>query len=175
MRILTVIAGIALMFTGIWCVAFPGGIFLGIAFVLGCVMIFAGLIECGAFFFCPKRTEGFAWMLAESLTTFILGCIVLSNQLTTESVIPLFFGMWVLFSGVTRLALALTLGKARDNAWIWVLALGLLSTGAGAYSFFNQIAVVLAITPLVGIFFLLQGINLVGNGVIIPGKKRRRR
>ena len=173
MRILLVVAGIVVMFTGIWCVAFPGGSFQSIAFVLGCVMVFAGTIECGAYFLCPKKPEGFGWMLAESLLTFIAGCLVLSGQLVLDAMIPLFFGMWVMFGGVTRLTLALALGKKRDNAWLWVLLLGVLSTASGFYAFFNQIAVVLSLMSLLGIYFLLQGINLLVNGIIIPGKKRK--
>lgn len=172
MRILTIFTGILLILTSIWCLAFSGTVFLSMAFVLGCVMVFAGICGCCAHFFGAVRPDAFTMMLAESIGTFVLGCVVLSNQLSTDAVVPLFFGMWVLFSGVTRLALAYSLRKSDKITWAWILALGVISTAVGTYSFFNQIAAGLAAMSLVGICFLLQGVNVLANGIHMPGKKR---
>ena len=172
MRILAVITGTILMLTGIWCFANRGTVFLSIAFVLGCVMASAGLLCILVYFFAPGRQAGFGWFFAEGLWMLLLSGIVLSNQLITESTIPLFFGMWILFCGVMRLAASLHLALVKSNSWIATLILGLLSTSAGVYAFFNQILIGLSAIILTGIFFLIQGINVLVYGVFIPVKKK---
>jgi len=172
MRFLAVITGIVLMLTGIWCLTNRGELFLSIAFVLGCVMIFAGALSALIYFFAPGKQGGFGWFLAEGLLTMSLGGIVLSNQLAMDSMIPLFFGMWILFCGVLRIVASLHLIMAKNNSWIVNLFLGTVSAAAGAYAFFNQIAAGLTIIILTGIYFLIQGVNVLAYGVFIPGKKR---
>ncbi|MCL1981837.1 MAG: DUF308 domain-containing protein [Clostridiales bacterium] len=175
MRILAVITGIALMLTGVWAFSNRGTVFLSIAFVLGCVMVFAGVTSILVYFFAPGKQDGFGWFFAEGFITLILGCIVLSNQLATDSVILAFFGMWILFCGVMRMVSSLHLVLVKNNSWIVNLFLGLISAAAGGYSFFNQIAAGLPLILLTGVFFMLQGVNVLAYGIFIPGKKKVKR
>jgi len=172
MRIITVVTSITLMLTGIWCISNQGEFFVNIAFVLGCVMVAVGVLCMLIYFFAPGKQGGFGWFLAEGLITAILGGIVLYNQLVTDSMIPVFFGMWIMFCGVMRVVASLHLVMARNNSWIVNLLLGLISTAAGGYAFFNQTALGLSIIILTGIYFLIQGVNILAYGVFIPGKKR---
>ena len=172
MRILTVITGMALMLTGIWCFAERGAVFSNIAFILGCAMVFAGVLSILIYFFAPGKQTGFGWFLAEGIITLILGGVVLSNQLATDSMVPFFFGMWVLFCGVMRAVASLHLIMVKNNSWIVNLALGLISMVAGGYAFFNQIAAGITVIILTGVYFLIQGVNVLVYGVFIPGKKR---
>ena len=172
MRILAVLTGIGLMATGIWCLAQRGTVFLNIAFVMGCAMSVAGFLCVLVYIFAPGKQEGFGWFLAEGLITMSLGGIVLSNQLVPDALILPFFGMWVLVSGILRIVAALNLILKRNHSWIVKLMLGLICTAAGVYAFFNQIILGLSIIILTGIYFLLQGANVVAYGFFIPGKKR---
>ena len=85
--------------------------------------------------------------------------------------IPVFFGMWILFCGIMRIVASLYLILIKNNAWIFTLALGVVSTSFGVYAFFNNIAADISIIILTGIIFLLQGINVLVYGIFIPGKK----
>ena len=172
MRILAVITGIALMLTGIWSFANRGKLFINIAFVLGCVMVIAGVFSVLVYFFAPGKRDGFGWFFAEGLMTLILGCIVLSNQLVTDTMIPVFFGIWILSCGIMRIVSSLHLVLVKNNSWVITLLLGILSAAAGVYAFYNQIAAGLPIIILTGIFFLIQGVNVLVYGVFIPGKKK---
>ena len=174
MRILTVLTSLAVIATGVWCVAYPGAVFPSMAFVLGCVMISAGVIMCGAYFFGPAKKDGFGWLLAEGLLMIILGGVVLSNQLVIDATIPLVFGMWTLYGGVGRLVLALARGRVRDRVWMWMLVLGILSTLGGMYPFFNQILFSLPMMPVIGICFLLQGLNILASAIIMPARRRKK-
>ena len=175
MRILAVIAGIVFMLTGIWCFAHRGVGFLNIAFVLGCVMVAVSLLSILVYFFAPGKQDGFGWFFAEGLTTLVLGNIVLANQLATDSMVPIFFGMWILFCGIMRIVASLHLILAKNNSWIVTLAAGLISASFGIYAFFNQsMSNSIPLIILTGIIFLIQGVNVLVYGVFIPGKKKAR-
>jgi len=173
MRILTVISGIALMCTGIWCFAHRGIVFLNIAFVLGIVMVIVGGLSVLVYFFAPVKQEGFGWYLAEGLIAIILGNVVLANLLVADLMVPIFFGMWILFSGVMRATEALNLFLAKDNTWIFNVSAGTISIFCGIYAFFNQsMADPIPLIILIGIIFMMKGVNILGYGVFMPVKKK---
>ena len=174
MRILAVITGICLMLTGVWLFANRGMVFLSIAFVLGCVMTTAGAASVLVYFFAPGKQDGFGWFFAEGLLTLILGGIVLSNQLVTDSMVLPFFGMWILFCGIIRIVSSLHLVLAKNNSWIITFFLGVISGFAGVYAFLNQAMAGMSIIILTGVYFLIQGVNVLAYGIFIPVKKKVR-
>ena len=50
MRILTIISGIFMVLTGVFCFMNPGQTFLSLAFIVGLVMVINGLIHALAYF-----------------------------------------------------------------------------------------------------------------------------
>jgi len=172
MRVLSIVVGIFLVLTSVWCFAHPGATFLSIAFLLGFAMFIHGLTAIFDYF-SVKKTEntGEGWLLADGITTFILSVLVLFNQLVADAAIPVFFGMWIIFSGVVRIVNALN--SAKKIWWIWTLSLGVLSILAGIYAFLNPMLADLAVVTVVGITFLLQGANMIFIGSVAKGKKKR--
>jgi len=173
MRILTIITGVLLVLTSIWCFAHPGATFASLAFILGCVMLFHGISGVLNYISTKDTQNGASWVLSDGIITFILACIVLSNQLAIDAIIPLFFGMWILFSGTMRIVASINLKKLGEKAWGITFALGLIGMIAGIYSFFNSIAAGLALVLMIGIFFLLQGVNMLTLGIGMIVEKRK--
>lgn len=174
MRILTIVSGIMLILTGLWCFANQGVTFAGLAFVLGLVMLLNGIIGVVAFIKMKDRLERMEWALSEAILAIILGCVVLSNQLVTDLIIIMFFGMWMLFSGCNQIVGALVLKRQDDISWNWTIGLGIISALAGIYSFYNSSFAGLTLGILVGIFFLIQGCNVLAFGIALPHAKKPR-
>ncbi len=172
MRILTIISGVFLILTGLWCFANQGVAFAALAFVLGIIMLINGIIGIVAFTKIKEKQGGLEWTLSEAMLSTVLGCIVLSNQLATDLIIIMFFGMWIMFSGCNRIVGALVLKKQGHVAWNWTMGLGVLSFLAGTYSFFNSTLAGLTLGILIGIFFLIQGCNVLTLGVAMPHEKK---
>lgn len=172
MRILTIISGVMLVLTGLWCFINQGVTFAGLAFVLGIVMVINGAICVAAFMKKKNKLEKMGWILSESILVIILGAIVLSNQLVTDLTIVMFFGMWMLFSGCNRIVGALTMKKQEDKSWTWTMGLGGVSVLAGIYAFLNPILAGLTVGMVVGICFLIQGMNILALGITMPHVKR---
>ena len=97
MRMLTIIGGVLMLLTGIFCFINPGQTFLAIAFVIGLVMVLNGLIHICAYMMgrgLNNKGDNNGWILTDALITLLLGILVLCNQLVADTAIPLVFGMW---------------------------------------------------------------------------------
>ncbi|MBK5245970.1 MAG: DUF308 domain-containing protein [Peptostreptococcaceae bacterium] len=172
MRILTIISGLLMMLAGVWCFANPGASFMSLAFILGIVMIIAGLTGAVNYFTEKNRNAEAGWVIAESILTFILGCIVLLNQIVVDAMVLIFFGMWLLYSGSLRIVAAFQLRKLKEKAWHWTLVFGVLASVIGLYAFINPLTLGLSVILMVGAFFIVQGANVLVIGINMPHKKK---
>lgn len=167
MRIVTIVSGILLIGTGIWCFAHPGAPFITIAFLLGVTMLINGLSNILAYTIYRRRIPYVLWQLAEGLLTAIFAVIVLSNAIVTDGMIILFFGMWVQFSGVLRITASIAIRKEGASGWHWALLIGVMSLLAGIYCFFNPLLAGLAQVVMIGGIFILQGANGIVSGILL--------
>lgn len=165
MRVLKIAAGVILILTGVFCFATPGAMFASVAFLLGCAMLLSGIIGILAYIWMGKNKETSIILMAEGLTSVILGVLVLANQLQADAAIPVFFGLWVMFSGVIRAAEAYTHRDSGRMTLIWLSVLGVLGIAAGLYAFFNTVVFALPVVVLTGIMFIVQGVNVLLVGV----------
>lgn len=175
MRILTIISGILLVLTGVFCFANPGETFLSLAFILGLMMVINSIIQGIAYWWgrAGNQQDNNGWILTEAIITFILGVLVLSNQIAADVAIPMVFGMWAMFSGILRVVTATMIDRRNKKInFIWTLITGLLCALGGLYAFLNPIIAGLAIAVLLGIMFVVQGVSTLELGIHMPHEKK---
>lgn len=196
MRLLTVISGVLLVATGVFGIANQGVSFLAIAFVIGVVMIFAGTVQASGYIygrysnreeiamenaattdkqrqFIRTQNNSHGWIMIDGLVTFILGLMVLSNQLKAEIAIISVFGMWMLNAGIRRVVTSTYIDRKKKAAnFYWTLGTGALNTAAGIYAFYNTSLFQLPLATLLGGFFVLQGISTLELGVHMPHRNK---
>lgn len=120
-----------------------------------------------------NQQDNNGWILTEAIITFILGVLVLSNQIAADVAIPMVFGMWAMFSGILRVVTATMIDRQNKKAnFIWTLITGLLCALGGLYAFLNPIIAGLAIAVLLGIMFVVQGISTLELGIHMPHEKK---
>lgn len=178
LRLLTIISGILLVLTGLFCFANPGETFLSLAFILGMIMVVSSVIQGVAY--CWGRAgmknsqkDNNGWILTEAIITLILGGLVLSSQIAADAAIPMVFGMWVMFSGVLRVVTATLIDRTNKTSnFVWTLITGVLCILGGLYAFLNPIIAGLAIAILLGVMFMLQGISTLELGIHMPHEKK---
>jgi len=71
-----------------------------IAVPLGFCMLCAGITNMIIYHWQHRILHGSRWILADGLTAVLLSGFLLFNDLTQAALIPFFFGMWELFSGI---------------------------------------------------------------------------
>ncbi len=173
MRVFKIMAGVILILTGIFCFAVPGATFLSIAFVLGCAMLLSGMSGISAYIWIRKEREVSSHLLlVEGILSVILGILVLANQLVADAAIPVFFGMWVMFSGIVRVVDGYFYRESEGTIWRWLVSLGSLGILTGFYAFFNTVIFAFSPVMLVGILFAIQGINILLVGVSLPYQRK---
>ncbi len=174
MRLLTIISGVMLVLTGLFCFANSGETFLALAFVLGLVMIMSSIIQLISYWWGRNdRTDNNGWIFAESIITLILGILVQTSLIAADAAIPMVFGLWVMFSGVLRFVVATMINPSKKTSnFVWTIVIGLVGIFIGIYAFVNPLTANLPIAVLLGIIFLMQGIGILELGIHMPHQKK---
>lgn len=169
-RVFKIAAGAILILTGVFCFANPGATFLSVAFLLGSAMLLSGISGTVAYICISRKREISNSLLIEGLISIILGILVLSNQLLADAAIPVFFGMWVMVTGIIRIAEAYDHRNSGKMQLISLLTLGILGFAAGLYAFFNTVLFGFSIILLVGVLFVIQGASVMLVGVRLSSR-----
>lgn len=177
MRTLTIISGILLILTGVFCFANPGETFLSLAFIIGFSMVVNGVIHAAAYVQgrAGNKKDNNGWIMADAIIAIILGFLVLCNQIVADVAVPLVFGMWTMFSGILRIVSSSQIDRENKKGnFVWTFATGILCVVGGMYAFFNPILAGIAIAILLGALFVLQGISVLELGIHMPHEKKKK-
>ncbi len=176
MRILTIISGILMVLTSAFCFINPGQTFLVLAFVIGMIMVFNGIVHALAYFIgrgLHNKGDNNGWILTEALITLVLGILILCNQLVVDAAIPMVFGTWVLVSGILRIEASTHINKNKKMTnFKTTLITGIVTSIIGVFGFINPMIGWLSTAILLGIFLLIQGINIIELGINMPHEKK---
>ncbi len=176
MRILTIISGILMVLTGAFCLMNPGQTFLSLAFVVGLIMVLNGLIHALAYFIgrgLHNRGDNNGWILTDALLTLLLGILILCNQLVADTAIPLVFGMWMLVAGILRIEASTHIDKERKRSnFRTTMIIGILTVLVGLFGFINPLVQWMTTAVLLGIFLVMQGVNVIELGIHMPHEKK---
>ncbi|MCQ2546412.1 MAG: DUF308 domain-containing protein [Clostridia bacterium] len=181
MRGLTIGSGILMIATGAFCFINPGQTFLTMAFVVGTVMVICGIIHLLAYLAgraflrsqYENRSDNNGWILIDALLTLLLGILILGNQLTVDSAIPMIFGMWVLVSGLLRVEAASRINrKSKPGNFKAAMITGIVTIVFGLFGFINPLMSFVSVVLLLGLFMLIQGVNSIELGINMPHKRK---
>ena len=160
MRTLMMIASVAMIGTGVFCVANASAAFLSVAFVIGLIFILLGafemLISRRADFDVSETGVSFA---KDGFLMLIYGAVIVSGQVTDDNSAQMMFALWMLIEGVL----------AFRSEWLDIMetdidqrigvTLSTIMLIAGAYMFFNNSTLRLSQTLLIGICMIILGLR----------------
>ena len=165
MKQITVISGVLVAMTGIWCFARPGEPFINLAFLFGAALLLSGISNIFTWLAKHKTGQVSGYLLAEGIMSVLYSIVVLSNQLIVDAVIPVFFGMAMIYTGMMRIMAAFRLHRRQDPHWQGFFGFGLATVLMGCAGFLPSVVTSFPIIALLGICFLLQGINMIVIGI----------
>lgn len=176
MRILTILSGILMVLAGAFCFMNPGQTFLVLAFIVGLVMVINGIIHTLAYLVgrgFHNKGDNNGWILTEALITLILGILIVCNQLVVDAAVPMVFGIWVVVSGILRIEASTHINKKKKKSNFRItLLLGILTCIVGVFGFINPLMKWLGTAMLLGMFMVMQGINVLELGINMPHEKK---
>ena len=165
-RVLWILAGILLLVAGVICLASPAAALSGLSLALGIAMLFSGIVDLVVFASGRNFLLGSGWFLVDGILTILLALFVLCNQWFTSLTLPFVFGMWLMFTGISRFANSFELRRLGVRGWGWFTAMGIVMALVGFLSFLDPLTGAVAITVLVGVFLIVQGVAFLLRGCL---------
>ena len=157
-RVLWFLVGLLLVGVGIACIANPDKTLSGLSILLGVCMLLSGIVDIVIFAGAHDLMFGSGWFLLDGIFTVFLSVFILANRMFTAMTLPFILGMWLLFSGIGRFVTSFDLRRLGMRGWGWCTAAGVLLGVAGFISFLDPLVGALALSWIVGLLLILQGI-----------------
>lgn len=153
--ILVVILGITMLFT-------PLENLVTLAMFVGISMLMSGVSEIVSF--CNEaKDHRSGWMLASGVLTAFFAVWALFGRGTEAlaAMLPYIFAVWVISSGLLRIAGAIAVKSEGSNLWSWILAFGIVGTALGFLLLFSPILSAVVISCSIGCMLVSYGIDNV--------------
>ena len=162
------IAQVVLIISGILALHNPGDKLVSISGYLGLAMLIAGGINVVVFVKKKKILHGSQWLLADGMSAILLSIFPLFNQMILPAVIPFFFGVWELFSGVLKVIDASELREERIDGWKWFRYIGCIEIVSGVAALLKPIEDFVGMNVVVAIIFFVQSCGFFFKILIYP-------
>lgn len=157
MRMLWILAGLFLMFAGVFFLFQPGATLLSLALLIGIAMLVSGVADIVIFATAHNAIPGAGWVLADGIITVLLSLFLLMNRIMTAGMLPFIFGVWLLFTGISRAVGSFDLKACGVKGWGWFLFAGVALTALGFLSFVKPVTAAVAISLIAGVALIVEG------------------
>jgi len=167
-QVLWAVAGLVLL-GGAFLALFAGGDDVTvIAVPLGLAMLFAG--ASNTLIYHKKRSvlHGAHWLLADGLSTALLSIFPLFNRMVMPGIIPFFFGVWELFSGILKAIDAHELREDGIRGSHWFAGIGIAEILSGIAALLKPVDVFVGMHRVVAIVFFVQSCGFISKALLYP-------
>lgn len=134
-----------------------------------CYLIGSAVLICGAVQLVRYFTQKEALFLAPLTFCFGVLCVAIGLFFIVRtdivvSILPVLFGLFVIFDSVTRIQNALELRRCQYHNWWAFLLLGLLSIALGVLMIANPFATMETLVMAIGVILAVEGaLNLISS------------
>ncbi|MBE7031841.1 MAG: hypothetical protein E7401_02640 [Ruminococcaceae bacterium] len=123
---------------------------------LGGIMFLTGAINILVCDIKNHDIHGARWLIADGVTALLLSLFPLFNQMVWPIMIPFFFGMWELFSGILKVMDASELKNEKIHCWKAFAVIGWIELMSGTASLIKPFDDLVGFNRVIGIIFLVQ-------------------
>lgn len=155
-----VLRGVLAIILGILAIASPGVVAATLILWLGIYMLIDGIINFFSSIINWGKNEDKWLMLFEALISIVLGILILRAPGVTEIVIVIYLAVWAIFSGISKIAIAIQLRKEIEGEG-WLIFAGILSVLFGLILIYNPLIGLAAIMLMLAVFLIMIGLMLV--------------
>jgi uncharacterized membrane protein HdeD (DUF308 family) len=154
------IRGLLALAVGIIAAVDPGATLAAIVLLLGSFFIVDGLFAAVKAFGIMRSDRSWWLLLLSGVVGIVAGVAVFAWPGLTALTLGYLIGFWAIFTGVSEIAVAISLRRAIHNEWLYVL-FGVISV---AFGFFVVLAPGLGLaylTLMIAIYGFLAGFSLI--------------
>ena len=124
--------------------------------ILGGIMFAAGFLNFSVCEGKNRKLHGAHWLMADGLVAVFLSLFPLFNQMTQPLVIPFFFGVWELVSGILKIMDSAELKAEKLRCWMGFAFIGAVELLSGGMSMIKPIDDLVGINKVIAIIFFVQ-------------------
>jgi len=147
--------------SGVFCFAVYINPFSDVAFLIGLVMMIAGIMLTISYLISgrgEKRLTDTA--LVEGLVTLLYGFAVMNDQVK-DNILIMFFGTWLTLCGITRISQSLYISRFNRKHWAKVMPLGIVAAMLGIVMMMPSLLSSMMPLMLVGGAFVINGLSML--------------
>ena len=168
----TVIIGVLMIISGLYCLFSPGITYLTLAYAIGIGMILDAVGRISTWWKYRKSGVTDGWMLAGAGLSLVFGIILIGDaamQITLDVFIAYMGAVWVLLHGVIHIVRALKIHKFRKEwdavvigkHWWILLLVGIVTCLFGVLSLMNPGIIMTAVGTFIGLGIVAAGANMI--------------
>ena len=164
LRILWLISGILLIACGVYVLLNPAQTLIGIASLIGLAALFSGAFSLATYFTQKDELFGSKGILLDGILDVILGVLLIIYPISSL-IANIFLGLmslWVISKGAMAVYHAV-LAKKFERHWYVLLIIGILLVLFGILALIKPIITVVAISVILGVFLISDGIEILGH------------
>ena len=135
---------------------------------LGLVMLTTGGINIFIYRRRHKTIHGSHWLLADGMSTALLSVFLLFNQMIYSALIPFFFGVWELFSGILKVIDSRELREEQTHGWYWFSGVGTVEILSGIAALLKPVDDFVGMHGVVAIVLIIQSCGYLFKILIYP-------
>lgn len=135
---------------------------------LGIAMLASGGIDIFIYRRNQKTMHGAHWLLAGGMSSALLSLFLLFNQMIEAPLIPFFFGMWELFSGILKVIDSRELKEEKISGWHWFAGIGTVEIISGIASLLKPVDEFMGMHIVVAIILFIQSSGYLFKILIYP-------
>ena len=136
----------------------PNKTFQVVSYLIGAIFIIYGIIKMIEYFKMKGSYDLYNYELVYGIIAILLGIVVIVWNGMIETLLRIFVGIWIIYSGAMRFGLALKLQKMEsDNkVWLVVLLISLAILFCGIYVLANPGTVVMTVGIIMVVYAVMD-------------------
>ena len=150
---------------GIFLLAVPGTALNIVCYALGAVVLLCAAVQLVRYFTASHKVFQSQFTLISGLVCLGLGGFLLLRSDIVVRILPVVFGLFVLFDSLGRIQNALELRRCGYASWKWFILLALLSVVLGGIMIFDPFAAMETLVMGIGIILIVEGAFNLGGAI----------
>lgn len=154
-------AAILLLLSGIIMLNIQESKIIRLSWIPGIAMLISGCINVFVYQKNKLHIHGADWLLAEGMSTALLALFPLFNQMIQPVMIPFFFGVWELISGLLKTIDTKGMFNEKINGWQYFLIISVLELLSGVASMIKPVDDLLGMNLVIAVIMFVQSAGFI--------------
>jgi len=166
----SIITSFGFAILGLVIACYPNTTFMIISNVLGSILIAYGVIKIIEYFKMKDLSNIYTTEISFGVIAALLGIVIIVCSDTIEAIIRIIIGIWIVYSGIMRLGLAVKLQRFDSSNKVWTIGLiiALIMIGCGIYVITNPGTIIMYIGIIMVVYAVM---DIIGELIFMKNVK----